>query len=66
MMDRKAFIYKRVRGSILIAFAVLTAFFYRKGKITARGECSLNTPCANCGELKNCSLPQAQKLRKDG
>lgn len=64
-MDRKAFIHKTVRGSILLVFVGLTAFFYRSGKISPLGECKVDNNCARCRELKRCTLPQAQTQREN-
>lgn len=62
-MDRKAFIHQLIRGTILLSFGAMVAFFYRNGKITANEACNLDTPCSNCKELQKCPLPQALKQR---
>lgn len=65
-MDRKSFIISIARGSILLAIASGVAILIKKDRIGGVAACSEDTVCGGCSRIAKCTLPEAQKWRRDG
>jgi hypothetical protein len=65
-MDRKTFIERFARLSILGMFVVFTGFLVSRRKLTHRYGCSPETFCQNCRELGSCKREEAIKYRNNG
>jgi hypothetical protein len=65
-MDRKQFIQGFFRLSILLLIGALVSFFAVGKKIGLNEGCNEREQCKACGKLNNCSLPEAEKYRRNG
>lgn len=65
-MNRKDFFKQGGRWTILSGFGLLSAFLAYNQKIETPENCSVAPQCKNCGILMQCTLPQADKERKNG
>ena len=62
MMDRRAFIRKAGRGIVL--GGIIAGSGYLLLKPGSEEKCNFDFICANCKQLKTCSLPEADDFKK--
>ena len=61
-MDRREFISKTIRNSILVGLGVVSGtLLYRS--FTNEENCDFDFICKNCNKLKSCNLPEAKQLK---
>ena len=65
-MDRRVFIQRFGRGSLLAAIAALTGVLVTRRQVETGGECTEGKRCRQCISLSDCQLPEAINTRKDG
>ena len=58
-MDRKTFLNRLVRLSLLGVLALLTGFLAVKRNVKGRGVCNYSPVCNACSELAGCRKPEA-------
>ncbi len=63
-LDRREFFRKGIQYTILSAMAGGTVYWLSEGRISAEA-CAKSKFCDGCGKLKECTLDQAKKFRKD-
>ncbi|MFC0876069.1 hypothetical protein ACE01N_05725 [Saccharicrinis sp. FJH2] len=61
-MDRKAFLQRLGRLSLLGGLAAVSGLILTKREISAE-KCAINEVCKNCNEYRFCSKDQALKQR---
>ena len=62
-MDRRKFIGKLVRGSILAALTSMSAYLVYRDKKEGPESCQYDFICKSCKQITACELPQAQDYR---
>ena len=60
-MDRKSFLIKTGRWSLLAMMAALVLFLVSNRKVAGPNACEENQFCENCNKLGSCNLPQARE-----
>lgn len=65
-MDRRSFLYKAGRGSLLAALAAVVGTLFVRQQVVRDQECSSEFQCRNCRKLSGCNLPEAAKAREHG
>ena len=54
------------RGTALSALAGLALWLTtRRGRSPAGGPCAIPGPCRGCGQFNQCSLPRAERSRRE-
>jgi len=64
-MNRKEFVNRMARGSILGIIALLGGVLLARRQLSLVKECGLDYQCRNCSKLTKCQLPEAEKERGD-
>ena len=65
-MDRRGFIQKFGRGSLLVALATLAGVLVARRQVVPDQECTDGFRCRECRSLSHCQLPEAITTRDDG
>ena len=65
-MDRKTFLNRLIRLSLLGVLALLTGFLAIKRNVKGRDVCDLSPACNSCSKLAGCMDPEAIKQKKNG
>jgi hypothetical protein len=65
-MNRKDFFKQGGRLAILSGIGLLSAYLTTNQRITTPENCSVAPQCKNCGKYAQCTLPQANKEKRDG
>ena len=65
-MDRRGFIQKFGRGSMLMALAAMAGILVARKQVHPDQECSDDFLCRECRRLSNCQLPEAITTRDHG
>ena len=65
-MDRRSFIQKFGRGSLLVALATLAGVLVARRQVVPDQECTDGFRCKECRSLSHCQLPEAITTRDDG
>ena len=63
MMDRRKFVGKLVRASILASLASMTAYLLFRDKKEEPESCNYDFMCKSCKQITACELPQAKDYR---
>jgi len=66
MMDRRIFLQRIGRGTLLAALAAVVGVLVSRRQVVGDQDCSANIQCRNCNKLTSCELPEAVKTREDG
>jgi len=65
-MDRKTFISRFMRLSILGGLVLLTGFLVTKRSVSGQSGCNINSLCSDCPELSGCTKQEALKQKNNG
>jgi hypothetical protein len=65
-MDRRNFIQRVMRGSLLTGLVLVPGIFVYRKQVTGSDGCTGNYYCSRCGKLSRCTLPQAVRERETG
>ena len=65
-MNRQDFLNRIGRSFLFMVIAGGSGMLVYKGKVGKSKECPESFVCNNCKLMKNCSLPEAKKFRKNG
>jgi hypothetical protein len=65
-MDRRGFIEKVGRGSMLAALAAMAGILVVRKQVQPDQECTDGFRCRECRSLSNCQLPEAITTRDYG
>jgi hypothetical protein len=65
-MDRKTFISRLMRYSLLGGLTLLTGFLLARRSVSGQAGCRINPLCSNCPELTACTKQEALKQKKNG
>ena len=65
MLNRRSFIEKIVRSSILVALASGSAYLIFKERTNDQQACDFEFICKNCKKKKSCTLPEAVQYKKE-
>jgi hypothetical protein len=65
-MDRRGFIEKFGRGTLLAALAAVAGILLARRQVLAGQECTEGFRCRECRSLSQCQLPEALKTRDHG
>lgn len=65
MLNRRSFIEKIVRSSILVTLASGSAYLIFKESTNEQQACSFDFICNNCKKNQNCTLPEAIEHKKE-
>jgi len=65
-MDRRGFIQKVGRGSMLAALAAVAGVLVARKQVQPDQECIDGFSCRECRSLSDCQLPEAITTRKHG
>lgn len=63
-MDRRQFIVKVIRGSILAGLVGTTGYLALRDS-DENGSCTYNFLCSGCNKVRGCSIPEAREYRKN-
>jgi hypothetical protein len=65
ILNRKEFLKTFIRYGTLTVFVLATGFLVtRSSTRNDRSLCSVSQTCRSCRQLKSCSYPEAEKMRK--
>ena len=65
-MDRRDFIQRFGRGSMLAALAAVAGILVTRKQVVPDQECTDGFRCRECRSLSHCQLPEAITTRDDG
>jgi len=65
-MNRKDFFKQGGRLAILSGIGIMSAILAYNQKIETPENCSVAPQCKYCGKFNQCTLPQADKEKKNG
>ena len=65
-MDRRGFIQKFGRGSMLAALAAVAGILVARKQVVPDQECTDEFRCRECRSLSHCQLPEAITTRDHG
>ncbi|TFH24015.1 MAG: hypothetical protein E4H10_11240 [Bacteroidia bacterium] len=65
-MDRRGFIQKFGRGSMLVALAAMAGILVARRQVHPDQECTDGFRCRECRSLSHCQLPEAITTRDHG
>ncbi len=63
MMDRRKFVIKLVRASILASLTSITAYLIYRDRKEGPESCKFDFMCKSCKQITACELPQAKEYR---
>jgi len=65
-MDRKTFISRFMRLSLMGGLVLLTGFLATRRSVSGQSGCNINSLCNDCPELSGCTKEEALKQKKNG
>jgi len=65
-MNRRQYLEKFARSSILLFLGGTAGFLIYKKKVSLTGVTDCSFRCSDCHKLDGCLLPEAKKFRRNG